>query len=121
MTAAAELRWLRDARTGGALAAVLLSDAPLSLGGGWVEITTKRAAVIGTNPTAYLLWGKAVRSADGWTTLAEARVGAVPVPLADVPEGGRVVLRATEYLAADEFGAAYVLDERLTQLEAADA
>jgi CRISPR-associated protein (TIGR03984 family) len=56
----------------------------------------------------------------GWSRLSEARIGKLDVPLANVPQNGRVQLSAIEYLAqteGDENGNVSVVEERLIRLK----
>jgi len=118
----AELRWLNNpAANGTGTATLLTADAGTKCPPDWepAERNTKMPD-IGTNGLTYLLWGEHAAPPqplrDGWSMLGLARIGALPVPLADVKTGQRVVLTAVEYIAADEFGSAFVFEERLTGL-----
>ncbi|MDT5043999.1 MAG: hypothetical protein QOE51_4984, partial [Actinoplanes sp.] len=69
-----------------------------------------------------LLWGRP-RDPDPdpseWVTLAEHRIGRLPVPGLDAApstDGHDPVLWLREYIAKDDYGNAYVLDERLCRL-----
>lgn len=50
-----------------------------------------------------LLWGTAEKTAQGWTVMAEPRIGRYPVPVS-VQKGERVVLTMHELLAKDDHG-----------------
>lgn len=110
----AELRWLGE--PGGKGQTVVLADDPLE--SSMYFPTKDNIEIIDALPNQYLLWGKGTaRSAAapaGWSTLAEARVGGIDVPIAAIADGGRVVLQTREYLAVDkEHGNVFVTEERL--------
>lgn len=107
-----ELRWLHDAD--GLGTAVLLSESPLPATHGGESVLT----CVRVLSQQYLLWGEGtdVDPTGGWSALAEARIGALPVPL-EVKPHQRVCLNAREYMAiADRHGNVTVADERLTGL-----
>ena len=87
--------------------------------------STKRELVTIEPDTTYLLWGEvtARRLAPEWGEVAMARVGSIPVPDPDrtfrpTPDKKqRVLLHAVEYVAEDEYGSAFVCEERLTELK----
>jgi CRISPR-associated protein (TIGR03984 family) len=111
----AELRWRSDSQ--GATKAVVLSNGDLDLKSPWCKMDAKEVTdVIGQT---YLLWGEGTGKREGvWSQLATARIGALWVPVPNVPEHDRVLLKATEYLTADKVhGNTYVFEERLTGLE----
>ena len=67
-----------------------------------------------------LLWGESTGDGeDGWTRMYSGRVEDrwVPVPGGVPPRGGRVALRAVEYLSTDAHGNVAVAAERLSGLE----
>jgi CRISPR-associated protein (TIGR03984 family) len=119
----AELRWLNDASGEGQHRAVVLAeeDCSQSLGEDWskTEIADNE-----TLPQTYLLWGEGTGKGtgepmrEGWSKLGAARIGALPVPLANVEKNQRVRLVTREYLKAEEqHGNVLVHDERLCKLE----
>jgi CRISPR-associated protein (TIGR03984 family) len=108
-----ELRWLQSRFDGGVRCgrAVLLHETP-ALGG------EPRSDIIHTLERQYVLWGQAdppaASLAPGWSSLSTARIGALAVPLANIPQSRRVILRAREYMAQEHgHGNAYIADERL--------
>jgi len=56
-----------------------------------------------------------------WGELATARIGSLPVPdpNREFRPHARVLLNAVEYIGEDEYGSAFVCEERLTHLELA--
>lgn len=118
--ATAELRWLNDpGPERGHRAVVLTEQDRADVLVGWERCT--QPAIIETLPQTYLLWGEGTgRSmANGWSELATARIGALPVPIGDVGKKQQVLLHSLEYVAEAEHGNAFVLDERLVKLEVA--
>jgi|GEM_PF-1927857 len=124
--ARAELRWLSEPGARGGRAAIVTVE-PLALPDGWTDAPHPILAAEADRPPVdlrrhYVLWGRGAPDGNepaGWSRLAEARVGALWVPLAGVPKDGMVRLAAVEHLAEDDaHGTVYVLDERLTGLEA---
>ena len=108
-----ELRWLHDDADRGR--AVLLTEDPSAL----PDDFAKPAPVetIGTKTGGYLLWGKAVETSDGWTTLTTERIGSLRVP-GEYARGAHVALTTCEYIARDpEHGNAYIAEERLRSFE----
>lgn len=71
---------------------------------------------------SYLLWGEGVNTetnlADGWSVLATARIGALPVSEAGVTAGDHVLLISREYLGVldEDNGNMAVREERLIKL-----
>jgi len=103
-----ELRWLNDADSG---RTVLLSEDPTVLPAAFTRLDPVEAT--GTIEGGYLLWGKAVQSSDGWTTLTTERIGSLRVP-GEFGRGSHVALATCEYIARDaEHGNAYIAEERL--------
>ena len=86
-------------------------------------ISTKRELVTFKEDTTYLLWGKGTDpiSVCGWGQVAEARIGGLLVPLDGIAKDARVLLHAVEYVAEDEYGSAFVCEERLTELKVSNA
>ena len=120
----AELRWLKDPASAGGTgaAAILIEDAAWKVAQGWTQIPRNpEQPVIATSAVTYLLWGKHTAAPNpqsvGWSLLALARIGALPVPLSGLASGQRVLLNAVEYIAEDEYGSAFVCEERLTGLK----
>jgi len=106
-----ELRWLNASN--GVGNAAILSDSKKSITD-WTLISEPE---LDTNNTQYLLWGEFVKPlSGGWTQLGAARIGALPVPIPGVGKDQRVHLCAVEYIAVDEYGSAFVCEERLTKL-----
>lgn len=115
----AELRWLNDPTGQGEHRMAILSERPLG------TEYRRLDKILSALKQTYLLWGTLVKSSGeaqlGWSRLAEARIGAIHVPVAGVPEKGRVLLHTVEYLAEYEHGNVAVIDERLLRLEADNA
>ncbi|GIW92466.1 MAG: hypothetical protein KatS3mg110_0507 [Pirellulaceae bacterium] len=113
----AELRWLHDPNGGASHAAVILCEKPPPLTSDWTALPVPE--VIDTIPQTYLLWGEGTgrHPAPGWSELATARIGAMPVPVGGVEANARVVLHSKEYVVEAEHGNAVVYDERLLRLE----
>jgi CRISPR-associated protein (TIGR03984 family) len=111
----AEFRWRKEPTRGDMGTAALVTEQQFTLAAGWEKITRK--TVIETNELTYLLWGEKTEttSPKGWSVLATARIGGLPVPLTYLSRS-RVVLHAIEYITEDEFGSAFVFEERLTHL-----
>jgi len=121
----AELRWLNQAG-GIGRAAVLTEKADL------LERlkTWKRQREIETMALAedsdrkdiqYLLWGTGTGEdvGQGWSRLAEPRIGTLDVPVAGVEQKKHAFLVAREYIVAEpDDGNAEVVEERLLQITA---
>jgi len=119
----AELRWLNQFNGRGRT--VLLSDNPISdeqrtaIGYDSVDLLTD----LETLPQNYLLWGEGWKKPDKenwdnkWSRLTLARIGSLPVPISGVERKQTVVLKAQEYLQADDYGNVSVVEERLLGLE----
>ena len=114
----AELRWLNG--PDGKHRAAILSESEIPIDDG------RRLESIVTvddieDDNQYLLWGKSTGPAPGrpgWSLLNTPRIGDLMIPLADVKPGRRVILKAREYLAAEEeHGNVSVVEERLMKLE----
>lgn len=118
-----ELRWLNDPGPRSRHRAVLLAERDLSEiihePAGW-KIEQHRC--VETLPQTYLLWGQGTGRflSAGWSELASARIGSLPIPLAHVDKQARVVLKCVEYLTQAEHGNVIVFDERLCGLEVAN-
>jgi len=63
-----------------------------------------------------LLWGTAVESRHGWTTLRDSRIADFVVPIQNVQVGHRVRLELIDYVTRDEHGNVAVVEQRLTGL-----
>lgn len=115
----AELRWLNDPSPEARHRAVIVSESPL--GGPLASAPWRRTEcnVRDTLDQQYLLWGQGGTRAcpAGWSELATARIGVLPVPIGGVQAGERVVLKTVEYLCEREHGNVIVADERLVRLE----
>ncbi len=118
--AAAELRWLNDPSPAKRHRAAILTeqDHAESLVG-WER--SQQPTIIETLPQTYLLWGEGTGHpvGNGWSELATARIGALPVPLGDIGKNQRALLHTLEYVVEAEHGNAVVHDERLVKLEVA--
>lgn len=128
----AELRWLNDSNGSGRV--VLLSeDAAISA---YLETTVaaipelKLAGLPEQSLTnaidqSYVLWGQGVQTQpttlrEGWSRLANARIGKLDVPIANVKHLQYVKLKVREYLQTvdqDKHGNIAVVEERLISLE----
>lgn len=115
----AELRWLNDPSGGLHHRSVVVSEDPLSGPLAAAPWSCEKCNVRGTLGQQYLLWGQGGTRAcpAGWSELATARIGVLPVPLGGVQPGQRVVLKTIEYLCEREHGNVVVADERLVKLE----
>jgi len=121
----AELRWLNDPSPEQCHRAVILSEREQQALSEWQP--EKQAGVIWTLPQTYLLWGEGTGNSEhagkplapGWSELATARIGALPVPVANVGKKQRVCLHSVEYIVEAEHGNAVIFDERFVKLEVA--
>jgi CRISPR-associated protein (TIGR03984 family) len=117
-----ELRWHKDASSKGRHRAVIIAESEINLSSmlddQWKPLEIE-VPVVDTLDQTYLLWGEGTENppGDGWSELAAARIGAMPVPISGVGPNARVILRTREYLAEYEHGNVAVLDERLMRLE----
>jgi CRISPR-associated protein (TIGR03984 family) len=117
-----ELRWLNDPSHEGEHQTAILAETELAesaIGDPWKRRVTGVPQVVGTLEQTYLLWGEGTGNtlSHGWSELATARIGALPVPIGGVRKNERVILHAREYLAEYNHGNVAVLDERLVKLE----
>jgi CRISPR-associated protein (TIGR03984 family) len=116
----AELRWLNDPGAEQRHRAVILTETDYSsLLTDWKR-SENRTVEDGKLDQTYLLWGEGTDRgmSNGWSELATARIGALPVPLSNVDRKQRVLLHSIEYLIEeDEHGNVIVFDERLCKLE----
>ena len=115
----AELRWLNDPSPEQCHRAVILSEREQQALSEWQP--EKQDGVIWTLPQTYLLWGEGTDRpvSNGWSELAMARIGALPVPVGNVGRNQRVLLHSVEYVVEADHGNAVVYDERLVKLEVA--
>lgn len=120
----AEFRWLNDPNPEKCHRAVILVEQDCSSKlPNWTP--TDSPPVIETLPQTYLLWGEGTGQtehqskplASGWSELATARIGALPIPTSDVSKNQRVLLHSREYVVEAEHGNAVIFDERLLKLE----
>jgi CRISPR-associated protein (TIGR03984 family) len=113
----AELRWLNDPSPEQNHRAVILSEREQQALSEWQPV--KQDGVIWTLPQTYLLWGEGTgqQIGGGWSELAMARIGALPVPVGNVGRNQRVLLHSVEYIVEADHGNAVVFDERLVKLE----
>lgn len=110
-----ELRWLNNSHGEGS--AVLLSENSIA---DYLETDIDPLQPLITHPQEYLLWGKGTdhSTTDGWSLLATARIGNLPVPIGGILAGQRAYLRVCEYLkVTDQYGNVAVVEERLIGLE----
>jgi len=121
----AELRWLH--RAGGkGQGAVLTEESALLDRLDRLTDWTRGDPVVSTVPEGgdirYLLWGTGTGDSvgKGWSRLAERRIGAMDVPIADIGMHSHAFLVAREYVVADPHndGNVEVAEERLLQLTA---
>jgi|DewCreStandDraft_2_1066082.scaffolds.fasta_scaffold00340_13 CRISPR-associated protein (TIGR03984 family) len=115
----AELRWLNDPGPAKQHRSVILAGSDLAhkLADRW-EKPQKTATIIHTLKQTYLLWGQGTgETSNGWSTLAMARVGALQVPVPNVPDKANVLLHSIEYLEERDHGNVVVFDERLIGLK----
>lgn len=113
----AELRWLQTGGERGRAVLLYEQAAQVTAPEDWAVRCSE--GELDRLPGQYVLWGPGADKspAPGWSTLAEARIGVLDVPVADVGIK-HVCLRTVEYLQVeDEHGNVGVLDERLTGLE----
>lgn len=113
----AELRWLNDPGPAQHHQTVVLSESNFGnkLGDGW---QAERQSIVATLSQTYLLWGQGTgETSNGWSTLAMARVGALQVPVPNVPDKANVLLHSIEYLEERDHGNVVVFDERLIGLK----
>jgi CRISPR-associated protein (TIGR03984 family) len=109
-----ELRWLNDPTAAKQHRAVILAETDLvaKLRNDW---DVHKEDVLETLEQTYLLWGQGTgQTLDGWSTIAMARVGALQVPVSDVPDDANVLLHSIEYLVERDHGNVVVFEERLT-------
>lgn len=110
----AEFRWRRV--QGRSMQAAVLSEKELVLSRPWESSPTTCLGSIRRN---YVMWGSLHGPPrHGWSTLAERRIGALPIPT-DIPNDRPYArITAIEYVAVEEeHGNAYVAEERLTGIE----
>jgi CRISPR-associated protein (TIGR03984 family) len=115
----AEFRWLNDPGPEREHRAAILTEQDHSSALGDWQRPERPADVIEKLPQTYLLWGEGTGRpiGNGWSELATARIGALPVPISGVGRKQRVLLHSVEYVIEAEHGNAVVLDERLLNLE----
>jgi CRISPR-associated protein (TIGR03984 family) len=111
----AELRWLKTPEGG---RAVIVTEEMTTDLAEWRKLETLSAEPL---DQVYVVWGTGTGPQSGlptgWSRLAEARIGVLDVPLADVPPDGHVELDAREYLVEErEHGNMVVAEERLRRL-----
>ncbi|MBI4752516.1 MAG: TIGR03984 family CRISPR-associated protein [Acidobacteria bacterium] len=114
-----ELRWLQ--KHSGQGPAVFLTENKEFQCDGFNQPSPKE--FYSTISQTYLLWGKSLNKPDllpGWSLLAEARIGKLPVPVENLKPSERVQINAREYIAIEKpYGNAFVFEERLINLEVA--
>ncbi|WP_322752135.1 CRISPR-associated protein Csx19 [Frankia sp. Cas3] len=121
----AELRWLHTGN--GVGTAVIVAESPDLCAG--LAKRLDPLDPVETIENKYLLWGRPLPAGDDadadaggsgpqWVRLAEARIGALDVPLPRVPRPDECVyLRTVEYVTTEpEHGNAGVAEERLVEL-----
>lgn len=117
-----ELRWLNQSNNSGI--AVVLTESPIdsqskmSVGASSVVWSEPRIQEVEANRDhRYIVWGEAKHEDHGWTSMTDARIGEIALPITGVAPKQRVEVRAVEYLAvADDDGNTIVVEERLTGL-----
>ena len=120
----AEFRWLHQA-AGRGRAVLLTEDAKLLEGlTKWDKLSTITTAnedgLRDFLDIRYLLWGTGTGDVidEGWSRLAESRIGALDVPVQDIQQGGHAVLVSREYIVVEpDSGNAEVAEERLMSVE----
>ncbi|MBL8149238.1 MAG: TIGR03984 family CRISPR-associated protein [Blastocatellia bacterium] len=118
----AELRWLNESN--GLGKAIVVSRQDKKDKANYFEFS-EPLKTCGAICQSYLLWGEGYSESDkqmqeGWSCLAEARIGKIYVPINGVAKKGeRVLLKAVEYLreSDEENGNVIVFEELLTGLE----
>ncbi len=113
-----DVRWLQ-VRPGLGRAAIVtelhVNDSELAtLGENWKLACHEQVEPI--RDQNYLVWGKVLASVpdSAWTTMTDARIGEIQVPVSNANKGQSVVLKYVEYLhEADEDGNVVVFEERL--------
>lgn len=117
-TPEAELRWLKTGPEQQGRA-VIISERELAPPSGFSEVDQYFKQAFSSMEQSYVLWGEADQQspalAEGWSLLATARIGRLPVPVNG--SGEYVTLSSQEYLDCDDFGNVFVAQERLTKLE----
>lgn len=118
-----ELHWLRDCEGSGEGRAVYLTE---NAERKWEPVSIRSA-----REHDYLLWGRGwvgtEKLAEGWSCLAEARIGTLYVPIPNIDQDRCVQLKACEYFglasgeAGKEHGNTVVLAERLLGLKISEA
>jgi len=113
----AELRWLNDPSPEQCHRAVIVSEHEQPPLDGWQM--EKQEGVIEKIEQTYLLWGEGTgrQMSNGWSELATARIGRLPVPVGNVGKNQRVLLHSVEYVVEADQGNAMIFDERLVRLE----
>lgn len=136
----AELRWLRDPNTNGLGRAVYLFENTKNMFSfdepDWQLHTLSNLTV---HKNHYLLWGKQWQYNDknsqnqrldqGWSLLANAQIGKLPVPVPNLQKNQRIRLKTREYFGlphdangkptlAAQHGNQVVVEERWLSLEA---
>jgi CRISPR-associated protein (TIGR03984 family) len=112
----AELRWLNQEKGRGR--SVLLSEQEKRLQDyEAIDVLTDLEQL----DPRYLLWGegwtKPEQWSEQWSRLTLARIGSIPVPIANLQQSSTVALKVREYLKADDYGNLSVVEERLVKLE----
>lgn len=109
----AELRWhqeIAEAPSGVLLTVADQTQAPSS----W-QALGEAEAFEAPHETTYLLWGRSVGVADGWSTLTSNRIGSLHVPRAVAPLHGAQLV-ACELWTFDDHGNGWVGEELLTDI-----
>ncbi|MGB9666585.1 MAG: type III-D CRISPR-associated protein Csx19 [Candidatus Cryosericum sp.] len=120
----AEFRWLHQAEGRGPAVVLTEVESVLTrLPAGWSEPSRLRSAV-SSKDICYLLWGTGTGDeiGQGWSRLAEPRIGAIDIPIAGMAAHHHASLRAREYDIADDGkdGNVEVAEERLLELVAGE-
>ncbi len=105
---AREARWRN--RAGGAGSCVILAEEPPVPG-----CAPEPDVQVAIDGVGQLVWGTGTGRTvgDGWSELAEARIGTLRVPIGGVENGQRVRIEQVEYVRRGKHGNAEVIDDRL--------
>jgi CRISPR-associated protein (TIGR03984 family) len=98
-----EIRWVREASSGGGRAVLLRESS-----GGSIPCLSL--------PGKYLLWGTVRRRNEQGATLFEHRTGEINVPVEGCARGDSIALSHVEYFKTDDYGNLTFFAERLTGL-----
>ena len=111
----AELRWLKDGKSGRAV--ILSEDERIGFKDESIGFEKVPPTTYETICQKYLIWGQSTgKSSDdeNWTQFGSAQIGSFYVPVPNVAEQGYAQFTAVEYLKEFEDGNVAVFEERLT-------